>query len=607
MARVRVPLLLSLLSCWVGVAAADDKLDLQQFHPPATYSPYLGIDAPSVLLHLRGAAGLFFSYGRDALLLRGPTGALIPAGELVAHQLWLEAVGSVGLFDRFEVGLAVPIALYQGGDDAPPGNDAAGALRGARGAALGDLRVDGKVLLVDHVFGRRPGALDSVLSPSRLQLALVVGLTMPTSTTELAGEGNVTGRPRLALEYAWRRLRIGLNLGAIFRARSHVLDLDVTHQLTWGAALRILLGRGVELTAEGRGAVGVAPPRGGHVGAPDAPTEIDAGLSYGGSWGWGLRGFLAGGVGLGEGYGTPSGRLLAGLRFIAPAHQRELTWAERDDDHDGILNIDDRCPREAGLPNNGGCPDVDSDGDGVVDRLDHCPTRAGVAANDGCPDYDGDGDGVVDRLDRCPRDFGPRENGGCPLADRDRDGVPDSVDRCPDSPGVAANDGCPDVDSDGDGLVDRLDKCPFDAEVYNGIEDEDGCPDVGVALAAVEPGGIKVFEPIAFEKVGAGERLTARSQQIVAAVAGLLKAHVEIKRLRIDGHTDKSGRAIDNLDLSLSRAQKVRHELVERWKIDPKRLSAQGFGSDRPLVESDTPLARARNRRIEFTTLETAR
>ena len=39
-------------------------------------------------------------------------------------------------------------------------------------------------------------------------------------------------------------------------------------------------------------------------------------------------------------------------------------------------------------------------------------------------------------------------------------------------------------------------------------------------------------------------------------------------------------------------------------KVDPKRITAQGFGADRPLDDNATLQGRARNRRIEFTLLD---
>ena len=38
-------------------------------------------------------------------------------------------------------------------------------------------------------------------------------------------------------------------------------------------------------------------------------------------------------------------------------------------------------------------------------------------------------------------------------------------------------------DSDGDGITDVSDTCPTLPENYNGITDEDGCPEIGSELA----------------------------------------------------------------------------------------------------------------------------
>ena len=110
-----------------------------------------------------------------------------------------------------------------------------------------------------------------------------------------------------------------------------------------------------------------------------------------------------------------------------------------------------------------------------------------------------------------------------------------------------------------------------------------------------------------FDKAGAGERLSARSLQVIAAVGHLLLAHVELGRLRIEGHTDDRGSAVANLDLSLARAQLVRRRLVEVHKVDARRLTAQGFGGNRPLDDNARPEGRARNRRIEITILDAPR
>lgn len=119
------------------------------------------------------------------------------------------------------------------------------------------------------------------------------------------------------------------------------------------------------------------------------------------------------------------------------------------DDRDADLIPDDldRCPDIKEdidqFSDEDGCPDPDNDGDGILDVADQCPIEAGPTTNRGCPVFDRDNDGLMDPDDRCPDQFGPRDNGGCPYGDRDADGLKDPDDRCPDEAGPRDNGGCP--------------------------------------------------------------------------------------------------------------------------------------------------------------------
>ncbi len=155
-----------------------------------------------------------------------------------------------------------------------------------------------------------------------------------------------------------------------------------------------------------------------------------------------------------------------------------------DNDRDGVLDVNDKCPLTPGPQSNQGCPEdasKDSDGDGIPDVLDKCPLQPedkdGFQDDDGCPDNDNDEDGLIDGADRCPDVAGPIQNNGCPDGDKDGDGIQDSKDRCPDEPedkdGFQDEDGCPDLDNDADGIPDTIDRCPMTA----GPLENGGCPD----------------------------------------------------------------------------------------------------------------------------------
>lgn len=98
----------------------------------------------------------------------------------------------------------------------------------------------------------------------------------------------------------------------------------------------------------------------------------------------------------------------------------------------------------------------DIDGDKFEDVDDACPKDAGIAKFNGCPDTDEDG--IQDKDDDCPKDKGLKELKGCP--DRDSDGITDKDDECPDNKGLSKFNGCPDRDDDG--IVDYKDKAPDD-------------------------------------------------------------------------------------------------------------------------------------------------
>ncbi len=71
----------------------------------------------------------------------------------------------------------------------------------------------------------------------------------------------------------------------------------------------------------------------------------------------------------------------------------------------------------------------------------------------------------------------------------------------------------------------------------------------------------------------------------------------------VDGHTDSTGAAALNRDLSLARSQAVVAELIAAG-VDAARLTARGFGPDQPVADNATTDGRAQNRRIEIRVLE---
>jgi hypothetical protein len=71
-------------------------------------------------------------------------------------------------------------------------------------------------------------------------------------------------------------------------------------------------------------------------------------------------------------------------------------------------------------------------------------------------------------------------------------------------------------------------------------------------------------------------------------------------RVSISGHTDSDGDANANLRLSKERAMAIRNYVIEKGKINPDRILAEGYGNQKPIVEENTPEDKRINRRVEF-------
>jgi outer membrane protein OmpA-like peptidoglycan-associated protein len=81
-------------------------------------------------------------------------------------------------------------------------------------------------------------------------------------------------------------------------------------------------------------------------------------------------------------------------------------------------------------------------------------------------------------------------------------------------------------------------------------------------------------------------------------VADALKTQAE-HHFTVEGHTDNQGTDAINNDLSNRRANAVRDYLIVRG-VASEAITAQGFGSTRPIADNHSPEGRAMNRRVEI-------
>lgn len=85
-------------------------------------------------------------------------------------------------------------------------------------------------------------------------------------------------------------------------------------------------------------------------------------------------------------------------------------------------------------------------------------------------------------------------------------------------------------------------------------------------------------------------------------IAAVLMRYPDLN-IVVEGHTDAYGDARFNQQLSEQRAAAVQRELV-RLGVDPAKIRALGFGSERPIADNRSAESRARNRRVEIRLLQ---
>ena len=568
-------MLLAILSVAGGASSASaqfsTQIDLNQFRPAELATDGFSLSTADGQGHLRFGFMVYMDYNDDALVFQQAGTNIRPA--VVHRQLTGHLVLNLGLFDHLVFSLDLPYHFItkaaDGAADALPGGpDGQFGYLIPSGGGLGDLYFSAR----GNILGTRADIF---------QLALQAALTINTGSlanTRQEYLGQVDKSPYLG---GWFELLMTFNAGDIVRipiqagyklgtqGQAVTNNLFVGNEFTFGGGiLFMLLDDQLMISAESFGRT-AANSTVQFWTREETPVEVLGGIKY-----FHPNGFVVGAMGSGgvtPGYGSPDWRFGGMIGFTMPEKPVAL-----DSDGDGILDDVDDCPNEPedfdGFMDEDGCPDLDNDGDGVLDVRDGCPNDPedidGFQDDDGCPDPDNDGDGILDVDDQCPNEPGTPENNGCPDPDRDGDGVPDRVDNCPDEPGTVENQGC---------------QAP--------------------QLVVIGVDQLEILEKVYF-KLGSA-KLQRRSFALLDNVAAVLNAHPEIKKIRVEGHTDSSGSLKLNMRLSKARANTVVRYLVGRGKVDRSRLVAEGFGPTRPLVpDAKTREELAQNRRVEFHVVE---
>ena len=119
----------------------------------------------------------------------------------------------------------------------------------------------------------------------------------------------------------------------------------------------------------------------------------------------------------------------------------------------------------------------------------------------------------------------------------------------------------------------------------------------------VTAAAIVINEKILFEVDKAVIR--PESFDLMNEITAVIKENPRIKKISIEGHTDSDGSAKYNKKLSQKRADSVMAYLTEHG-VEAERLTAVGYGEDKPIAENDTDEGKEKNRRVEFLIVEQA-
>ncbi len=562
----------------ITYGAAPTGIDSQRLKPSLGLKGMIATDNTEVLDLYNFGAMIYFHYDKAPFNLKKGD----DTNAIVDNVIYSDIILSMSVFKNLEIGLDLPLSIFSDGE-----NDG----ETFSGFSLGDIRLGVKyVMPIDKKLG----------------IGFKLDAYLPTGDVEKFNSSDGFNlQPGVLVDYKInKKLLVAFNLSYLFKV-GDIPEVEngirMGDEISYKLGAKYVINDDVEVFSELLGAFQAKSP---FASREETPLEILLAANYYIMGDIRITGGVAGG--LSPGVGTPLFRVLLGAGYV----QRDP-----DRDKDGILNADDKCPNKAedkdGFEDADGCPDLDNDKDGILDADDKCPLKAenvnGFEDADGCPELDTDNDGIFDSVDKCPKKAedkdGFEDKDGCPDLDNDKDGVLDKDDKCPnvaeDKDNFEDADGCPDPDNDKDGFLDSKDKCPNEPETYNGNQDEDGCPDKGKELVKIDlkTKQIRILKKVFFRTGSA--KILRKSYKLLDIVAGTLNSHPDIKKIEVQGHTDDVGRDKSNKRLSQKRANSVMKYLVKK-KVAKERLTAVGYGKDKPMVEYKQLKKDSRNKKIKW-------
>jgi outer membrane protein OmpA-like peptidoglycan-associated protein len=123
---------------------------------------------------------------------------------------------------------------------------------------------------------------------------------------------------------------------------------------------------------------------------------------------------------------------------------------------------------------------------------------------------------------------------------------------------------------------------------------------IRLELLSLKEGTTIQLKSVLFER-GTADILDGSFEEL-DRVYSMLKKNPNIE-IELSGHTDNTGSAKLNIELSQKRSDRIKEYLVEKG-IDSNRLESNGYGGARPIASNKSEATRKLNRRVEFTIIK---
>ncbi len=308
---------------------------INRFEPSERGSDWFVNESLDLRGAMRPAAGVVFDWAYKPLLVfpRDDVQGLARAA-IITDQVFLHVGGALVIADRLRLGVSLPIAIYQQGEDAR--GIAVAALAPTK-AALGDGRLAADVLLFGDYGSPVRGAVGA-------------RLFLPTgSRTQFTGDGTARVAPHVLLAGDYAGFLYAARLGVAVRPFDGTFEgRPLGSEALFSAAVGVKVNDRFVLGPEIYGSTAVT--RDEALRTRNTPLEMLVGAHL--SLGDDAQVGTAIGPGLTRGDGSPSMRVIVAIE-----------WAPDvcvDKDGDGICANDDACPDVDGVrtnnPRTNGCP-----------------------------------------------------------------------------------------------------------------------------------------------------------------------------------------------------------------------------------------------------------